>query len=170
MRELRPFAADDRTRGFALRAGIEGSRIVWELRGRIGSLRVPPRSARPARRTGLWNGTVFEAFLARDRDEGSPYIELNVSPSGDWNAFGLQSYRTGLAELLLATAPRIDVSACEGLLRVECAWERGEARVASLAAVLEHAGGALSHWALAHTGREPDFHRRDSFVLELEGA
>lgn len=167
MRELRPFANDELTRGFVLRAGIEGARIAWELRGPIDTLRVPPRAERPARRTGLWNATVFEAFLARDRDEHSPYVELNVSPSGDWNAFGLASCRAGLTELALATAPRIDVVASAGLLRVECVWERGEARCAALAAVLEHDDGTLSHWALAHTGHEPDFHRRDSFVLAL---
>ncbi|MEB3264615.1 MAG: hypothetical protein VKJ66_09615 [Synechococcus sp.] len=34
-------------------------------------------------------------------------------------------------------------------------------------AVLEDRRGGISYWALAHTGPEPDFHRRDSFLLRL---
>jgi hypothetical protein len=43
--ELRPFAADERTRAFTLRAEIAHSRLVWELRGPIRALRVPARAA-----------------------------------------------------------------------------------------------------------------------------
>jgi len=35
------------------------------------------------------------------------------------------------------------------------------------AAVLEQKNGNLSYWALTHNGVDPDFHRRDSFLLEL---
>ena len=34
-------------------------------------------------------------------------------------------------------------------------------------AVLEQKNGNLSYWALTHNGVDPDFHRRDSFLLEL---
>jgi hypothetical protein len=37
----------------------------------------------------------------------------------------------------------------------------------SLTAVIEQVGEGVSYWALAHTGAEPDFHRRDSFWLRL---
>jgi hypothetical protein len=37
----------------------------------------------------------------------------------------------------------------------------------SLTAVIEQVGKGVSYWALAHTGAEPDFHRRDSFRLGL---
>ena len=37
----------------------------------------------------------------------------------------------------------------------------------SLTAVIEQVGQWVSYWALAHTGAEPDFHRRDSFGLRL---
>jgi len=35
----------------------------------------------------------------------------------------------------------------------------------SLTAVIDQVGQGVSYWALAHTGVEPDFHRRDSFRL-----
>lgn len=167
MRELRPFAAEERTRGFALRAEIEGAHVVWELCGPLGLVRIPARAARASRRTGLWNATCFEAFFAGSAEEGAPYVELNVSPSGDWNAFALASYRTGLAELEVHAAPRIEIARSAEFLRVECEFRIPEARLASLTAVLEHTDGEFSYWALAHTGAEPDFHRKDSFVLAL---
>jgi hypothetical protein len=37
----------------------------------------------------------------------------------------------------------------------------------SLTAVIEQVGQGVSYWALAHTGVEPDFHRRDGFGLRL---
>jgi hypothetical protein len=37
----------------------------------------------------------------------------------------------------------------------------------SLTAVIDQVGQGVSYWALAHTGAEPDFHRRDSFRLRL---
>jgi hypothetical protein len=37
----------------------------------------------------------------------------------------------------------------------------------SLTAVIEQVVQGVSYWALAHTGAEPDFHRRDSFRLRL---
>ena len=35
-----------------------------------------------------------------------------------------------------------------------------------LAAVVEHAGGGLSCWALHHVPGRPDFHHRDAFALQ----
>jgi hypothetical protein len=37
----------------------------------------------------------------------------------------------------------------------------------SLTVVIDQVGQGASYWALAHTGAEPDFHRRDSFGLRL---
>ena len=36
-----------------------------------------------------------------------------------------------------------------------------------IAAVIELAGGGLTYWALTHPGPEADFHRRESFRVEL---
>ena len=39
--------------------------------------------------------------------------------------------------------------------------------MAGIAAVIKLAGGELTYWALTHPGPAADFHRRDSFVVEL---
>ena len=36
-----------------------------------------------------------------------------------------------------------------------------------IAAVIQLAGGGLTYWALIHPGLQADFHRRDSFLVEL---
>lgn len=36
-----------------------------------------------------------------------------------------------------------------------------------VSAVVKTKGGETSHWALAHPGPRPDFHRRDGFTLSI---
>ncbi len=36
-----------------------------------------------------------------------------------------------------------------------------------VSAVIKSINGARTYWALAHTGTEADFHRRDTFTVEL---
>ena len=107
------------------------------------------------------------------------YWELNLAPSGDWNLYRLSHYRGPLAPVALAAPPAWQ------LRRAPREWEvaveldlgevagGGELGVAglpleiSLTSVIEQVGQGVSYWALAHTGAEPDFHRRDSFRLRL---
>ena len=60
-----------------------------------------PAAVPPARTHGLWERTCFELFL-RQADSDS-YYEFNFSPSGEWAAFGFDSYRSGMAEIAVAT-------------------------------------------------------------------
>ena len=58
-------------------------------------------------------------------------------------------------------------------LRVDLELEIGKIVAADqplevgIAAVIQSAGGGLTYWALTHPGAQADFHRRDSFQLEL---
>ena len=47
-------------------------------------------------------------------------------------------------------------------------WGRADVVWVALCAVVEHADGALSYWALAHPAGTPDFHHPDGFVLEVD--
>ena len=40
--------------------------------------------------------------------------------------------------------------------------------VAGVTAVIEDAQGVLSYWALRHAAGEPDFHRAQDFILEID--
>lgn len=163
-----------------MRAGIErdggGLRFRWVVGGTVDRLRLPAAIRPPAREDRLWEHTCFEAFLAPTGAD--TYWEVNLSPAGDWNVYRFDRYREGMRAEIRANAPsvRLERASC-GTLTLHAAMDLvplGELSVppldVGLAAVLETDGGALSHWAARHAEERPDFHRRDTFVVRLEGA
>lgn len=135
-----------------------------QLAGKKG---VPVGAASDAGRTdGLWRSTCFEVFACLPDGR---YAEFNISPSGEWAAYGFTGYRENMTNL-------------EGPISVIRAERNGDAfelqaivswtdwpfidRI-GLSAVIEDLDGGLSYWALAHPSDKPDFHHRDSFALTL---
>ena len=51
------------------------------------------RESSKERQDNLWKHTCFEAFFARPDSE--QYWELNVAPSGHWNLYQFDGYRSG---------------------------------------------------------------------------
>jgi hypothetical protein len=138
------------------------------LEADLSSLRIPePRSSRRA--DGLWRHTCFEAFVMAG--EGPGYREFNFSPSGEWAVYSFHGYRDG-GELESELAPKIvarrtlnrlelEAQVCRGFL------PQGRPLRLGLSAVVEHADGARSYWALQHPPGKPDFHHPDSFAMQL---
>jgi len=161
------------------------------LEGDIARLRIPERGPGD-RRDELWRHTCFEAFIARGQQPG--YVELNLSPSGDWAVYQFTGYRAGMAPSDGFGTPRISAHADSGRLQLEARFaaaalsapgvagglaELDAPRVAgalgefdgprvALAAVIEAEDGRLSYWALRHPPGKPDFHHPDGFVLGIE--
>ncbi len=145
--------------------------LRFVLIGHLADLALPHPAASPARRHGLWQETCFEIFLAA-KDEPA-YWEVNLTPAGHWNVFRFAGYRQGMEE-----EPSISALPCQRLRRpqsltltVEMALPGGLGPVrdleAGISAVLKSMGGELTYWALTHPGSQPDFHRRDSFLLRF---
>jgi len=129
------------------------------------------------RRDELWKSTCLELFLAKP--DGTSYVEMNVSPSGDWAAYSFDDYRVGMkpanGKVVLQESPassepyfRLAGSLCpdgsgdvEGLLAVPDL-------VFAATAVLEYSNGEREYWALTHSGTKPDFHLRASFTGRLQ--
>ena len=155
-------------------AAAERRRDELVLRYRLTGLAniVIPSGQAASRADGLWRHTCFEAFVRGSWDGG--YVELNLSPSGQWAAYRFSGYRDGMANAeeirpematkcasgCLELVARANLSPVPELGRVTM-WHVG------LAAVIEEASGRLSYWALAHPPGKPDFHHRDGFVLAL---
>jgi hypothetical protein len=146
-------------------------RFRYRVEGTIDCLRLPmPEVAR--RRDGLWHHTCFEAFLQPDASQA--YYEFNFAPSGDWAAYRFGGRRSdrSLPDL---PAPSIEIQRepehCELTATVSLAALpelAGSVQVrAGVTAVIEDGDGALSYWALAHAGDEPDFHDPATFTLRL---
>lgn len=151
--------------------GPAGSLMLhYHVGGDPGRLTPPPgRIAMPRRADELWLHTCFEAFIKPDGGEG--YLEFNIAPTHDWQAYAFSGYRAGRHPLVLPMPPletAVTRDGCE--LRVDLPlaglvtdgpWHIG------LAAVIEESGGAISYWALKHAPDKPDFHHPDTFALTV---
>ena len=145
--------------------------IAYRMEGDLGSVNIPEPAARPGRRDDLWKETCLEFFLAEPAAE--PYWEFNLSPAGYWNAYRFSSYREGMREESSVEDLRCSSSRSGPVLTLETeidlGWLHLETRGLSvgLSAVVRSADGRNTCWALTHPGPEPDFHRRDGFILRI---
>jgi hypothetical protein len=106
---------------------------------------------------------------------GEAYWEVNLAPSGDWNLYRLDGYRLGLRPEPAYPDLPFQLQRQEGRLILDLELDLGPiaapetALAVAVCAVLEEREGAISYWALAHPGADPDFHRRDGFLIQLPG-
>ena len=109
----------------------------------------------------LWSSTCFELFLGSMTQSG--YIELNVTPAGDWNCYLFDRYRQGMRrgdawELInVETHENIFTSIFSGRLK------NNHIRIGP-AAILQRKSSELSYFALSHP-EQPDFHDSARHVL-----
>jgi hypothetical protein len=145
--------------------------LDYLLQGELLLLRLPLPARIPQRRDELWRHTCLELFARRET--AADYVEFNFSPSGDWAAYGFESYRRGAAPFEqqpvgITSHPlgpgQLRIQACAQLPRAILRWRLG------FAAVVEADDGTLGYWALRHSGEKPDFHAAENFHLALEVA
>jgi hypothetical protein len=159
-----------RITGRVIRCGASLS-IRYDLHGPLAELVIPAPAGLPSRQHRLWEETCFEFFLGVKHD--SRYWEFNLSPGGPWNVYRFDGYRQGMAEETALTSLPVSVRRRPDRLTVGLELELGRIVAADqpleigIAAVIEFAGGGLTYWALTHPGPQADFHRRDSFLVEL---
>ncbi len=145
--------------------------IRYELSGQLRKLVIPAPAPTPARRHGLWQETCFEFFLGVKEAPG--YWEFNLSPAGHWNVYRFAAYRQGVKEemafasLPLSLRPEPDSLRLALELDLDRIIPVDQPLEVGIAAVIQLAGGGLTYWALTHGGPQPDFHRRDSFIVAL---
>ncbi len=132
-----------------------------------------PNMAQPVRTDNLWQHSCFEIFL-READQ-EEYYEYNFSPSSQWAAYQFTSYRTGMQNIAMPSAPQIDIDAGSEYFGLDSVIELPAALANktmqfNITCVIEHADGTKSYWALAHAKDAPDFHDRDCFIGQMEAA
>jgi hypothetical protein len=171
--DLVPFMAAKQSRGPSL-VGIivrEGGflGIRFRLLGDPALVDLSGTAGPGTRRDGLWSGTCFEAFVAVEGEHR--YVEVNLTASRDWNVYLFDGYRRGMRpdpsvlDLPRSTELVDGVLAAAFSLPLASLAPAGRVLEVGLAAVIRHADGRLGHWALAHPGDRPDFHRREGFLL-----
>jgi hypothetical protein len=161
-------------------AGPDSLRLQYVLQADLRRLRIPEAMAGAGRAEKLWAHTCFEAFVGLP--DSPRYLELNFSPSGQWAAYGFDSYREGMAPVP-GPAPRLALRLSEERLELDAEVSLGGSlsppgrgpqapglrrlRIA-LSTVVEDREGRLSYFALRHPPGRPDFHHPESFSLALE--
>jgi hypothetical protein len=172
---LTPFPGDGPRPAVEITGSItrrgEALAVRYHLRGDPAEVMVPVPVHRPARRSGLWEATCCEFFLGVKGE--ARYWEFNLSPSGDWNVYSFTGYRQGMAEEAAFTTLPVTVRRRRESLLLAAEVAVGLMVPADrplemgVAAVVQRAGGGLTYWALTHPGEKADFHRRDSFLVEI---
>ena len=156
----------------ARRTGANELVLSYTIEADAAQIRVPSAWI-PRMGQDLWRHTCCECFIALKNEPA--YHEYNFSPSGEWAAYAFLKYREGgpLADSSLRPQitvrkfqDRIELDAAIALERLSDRY-RENVVVLGLSAVIEDVEGGLSHWALAHPERKPDFHRREAFTLEF---
>lgn len=147
--------------------------IRYSVHGFPAEAMVPAPAETPVRKHGLWQETCFEFFVAV---KNAPhYWEFNLSPVGHWNVYRFAGYRQGMEEELAFTALPFDFWNQPGAfgLTLECSLDRiipvEQPLEVAISTVIKSSDGEVTCWALIHPGPQPDFHRRDSFILQWAG-
>ena len=132
---------------------------------------LPAIAETPARKNNLWEESCFEFFVAAKAE--TPYWEFNLAPSGNWNVYHFDSYRQGMREELRFSALRFTVNRQANVVLLDVEIDLGKLACGDkpievgITTVVKLASGAVSYWALTHCGKQPDFHLRESFVVEM---
>jgi len=145
--------------------------IRYAVAGNLSVIAVPAAAVSPERKDRIWEETCLELFLGTKGSEA--YWEFNLSPGGNWNVYRFTSYRAGMREETAFSSLLSRVQIEPDVLRLSLEMDLRkilppeQALEAGVCAVLRTTAGGRSHWALAHPGPRPDFHRRDGFALTL---
>lgn len=147
-----------------------GLRLQYDLIGDLSRLHLPSGEG-GLRRDALWRRTCFELFVQAETADG--YLEFNFAPNGDWAAYEFTGYRDEQSDLAIA-APRLELQRAPDHLSysVHLGALPTASRTQKLrlgpTAIIETNQGELSYWALHHPSNKPDFHRSETFQLNLD--
>ncbi|MCU0532495.1 MAG: DOMON-like domain-containing protein [Hydrococcus sp. Prado102] len=145
--------------------------VSYTLFGDLSKIVIPATVNLPIRKHELWEETCFEFFLGIKNL--TRYWEFNLSPAGHWNIYRFDDYRQGMQEeMAMMSLPFSVQNQSEALLLIlELDLDKfisvDTLLDVAITTVIKSQEGNISYWALTHTGSQADFHRRDSFIIDL---
>ena len=172
---LTPFPSDYVLYDLMISGGVERHsnmlNISFLLTGPLSELVIPSAVDIPARKNALWEETCFELFLGLQNSE--QYREFNLSPAGHWNVYLFNAYRQCMCEEPSFTSLPFSVHKQPEALQLSLKFDLNkiikvdELLKIGISAVIKFLNGRTSYWAMTHPGPRPDFHLKDSFIVEL---
>lgn len=170
---LYPFPGQDSC-GVSIQGTIERTPqtilLSFLLQGNLGDIVLPTETARK-RGDNLWQATCFEMFWAEEGQKN--YRELNLSPNGAWNVYAFTDYRTGMRQEERIAEPLVKIKHTAESFSLIVALGIGKLHAdqtalrVGVSAVLLHQDTRLSHWAITHPEKKPDFHAPQSYFLRM---
>ena len=143
----------------------DGAVAIFLVRGDLAKLVIPP-PALPGRADNLWRTTCFELFVS---GEGQAYREFNLSPSGQWAAYGFDGYRSGMVNAAASIETELYHENNQLQFSAEIRTTFPNPAHVGLTAVIEDVGGTISYWSTAFAPGKPDFHAAAVRSLLLDG-
>jgi len=138
-----------------LKREVQG--LVWESGGAPGE-----------RQDALWQSTCFESFVSM---VARNYLELNISPIGNWNAYTFSDHRTPQPPTPEAGVKLVGFKrAVDGDTLTSIAQFSGNFQaehLLSLCCVIKTKSQTL-FFANVHAYKKPDFHQRDARVIAVK--
>jgi len=139
-------------------SGEDVLRILW-----------PEDSSQPEIKDDLWRSTCFEMFMATKFDPG--YLEYNFSPSRDWAMFAFTKYRDrkefgDMPDLHIRNGCIDSKILTEVSFIIDSEYQDKHLDV-GMSAIIETVEGDIFYYALAHDGNSPDFHIRNTFMIDI---
>ncbi|MFA9202412.1 MAG: DOMON-like domain-containing protein [Flavobacteriales bacterium] len=125
----------------------------------------------PMRQDYLWQSTCFELFV--QAVGSSEYLELNLSPARQWNAYSFDGYRSPAQmpprrdERVRLNSLNIGRNTLVAVVDLSDCFVTGQALRVGLTCVLKNQAGQCSYWALQHGG-QPDFHRASDWLIQVD--
>jgi len=146
--------------------------LRYEVKGDIAQILLPAKASSPGRTNNLWKATCFEFFLALPNE--SRYWEFNLSPSGDWNVYKMDGYRrVAFQEELVFHKMPFAFRKANGKLSLDITLDLNpliqiqQMAQVGITTIIQTLDYKESHWALAHTSSNVDFHLKESFTLYI---
>ncbi|MFZ3194564.1 MAG: DOMON-like domain-containing protein [Moraxellaceae bacterium] len=131
----------------------------------------PEKQSVLSRQDYLWESTCFELFV--QAVVSSEYLELNFSPTLQWNAYSFDEYRSPAQmpprrdDRLRVLSVAVDARQLVAVIDLSECFVAGQALQVGLTCVLKDQAGQCSYWALQHGG-QPDFHRASDWLIQLD--
>ena len=146
--------------------------IHFALTGNIENLTCSEPSAHPTRKDELWKSTCFEFFIASPNQP--EYWEFNISPSGDWNIYHMDTYRrvgfrgeTLIQQLPFSVQKETGCISVDATIDLSPIIQTENTIQVGITSIIQTKDGYETYWALTHPNPQADFHLRESFMIEL---
>lgn len=171
MRPLRPFTKTSLSESISIQAELfqtspEHILVEFQISGALQNIAWPPLQATDARADELWKQTCLEVFISSGLSAQDPYLEVNCSPNGNWNAYSFSSYRQGMtpsADITVRLKERSS-QGNEARFRLEISSTQAlHVAHLGLTAVIEFTSGEKNYFALKHPAAQADFHDKNGW-------